>query len=247
MLSAGPFGWSLGMPESIFRGFPDFLLHFDRLMPFYLLFFLAGWWLHREHEALPRLSRQWLADLLAGLIAFSAANWLDHAYSHRPDLSHVGLLHGVASALYGLATALTSFGFVGVFQRYLDRPSPTWRYLADTALWVYLVHQPLVVIGLAWLAPYHLPWWLVAVAVFLFAVPASLLLYEACVRPTILVRFSARPAHVHREPTMPCGKDRCRQRSREIGRRMRSPDQLSAGPRDRSYWRSSARPDGKTA
>ncbi|MGC8490001.1 MAG: hypothetical protein ACP5QO_17520, partial [Clostridia bacterium] len=38
MLAPGPFGWSLGLSPSIFRGFPDFLGHLDREMVFYFLF-----------------------------------------------------------------------------------------------------------------------------------------------------------------------------------------------------------------
>ena len=51
-------------------------------------------------------------------------------------------------------------------------------YLADTALWVYLIHQPFVLIGLAWLAPYQMPWWALTAAVSeVFSVAGSLLLY----------------------------------------------------------------------
>jgi hypothetical protein len=105
--------------------------------------------------------------------------------------------------LYCIASAATGFAFLGFFQKYLDRPSPTWRYLADTALWVYLVHQPLVIVGLYWLAPYRLPWWALTAGVTLFAAAAALLLYEAVVRPTFLVRLfgpaGAAPARAYAE------------------------------------------------
>jgi hypothetical protein len=172
MTTSGPFGWSLGLPASVFRGFPDFLLHFDREMIFYFLFFMAGWWLHRERRSLPSLSRAWLADLILGVAAFAAATWLSDAYSGRAAAPYHAL-----------------FAFLGFFQRYLDRPSAAGRYLADTALWVYLVHQPFVLVGLAWLVPYRLPWWLLTAGVSASAVAASLLLFEAVVRPTFLVRL----------------------------------------------------------
>jgi hypothetical protein len=92
MRTAGPFGWSLGMPESIFRGFPDFLLHLDAIMPFYFLFFLAGWWLHREREALPSLARGWVPYLLMGTLAFAAATWLSDTYARQTSLPHYWLV-----------------------------------------------------------------------------------------------------------------------------------------------------------
>jgi surface polysaccharide O-acyltransferase-like enzyme len=187
MQTSGPFGWSLGMPESIFLGFPDFLLSFDVVMPFYFLFFLAGWWLHREREALPSVARGWPAYLIVGTIAFVAATWLSDTYARRADLPHYALLRWGGYTLYCVASAATGFAFLGFFQKHLDKPSPTWRYLADTALWVYLVHQPLVIVGLYWLAAYRFPWWAQMVTVPLFASAVALLLYEAVVQPTFLV------------------------------------------------------------
>ena len=187
MLTSGPFGWSLGLSPSIFRGFPDFLLHLDREMAFYFVFFLWGWWLHRDREALPALGRAWLPSLLLGLIAFVASTALADAYSRRPDVSGYAMIRAGGYALYGLAAALTSVAFLGLFLRYLDRPSRTWRYLADTALWVYLIHQPLVIIGLALVRPMHLYWWAEAAAVSTLSAAAALLLYEVVVRPTPLV------------------------------------------------------------
>ena len=156
MLTAGPFGWSLGLSPSIFRGFPDFLLHLDREMAFYFVFFLWGWWLHREREALPALRRAWLPSMLLGMIAFAASTILADAYARRPDVPGYALIRAGGYTLYALGSALTSAAFLGAFLRHLDRPSRTCRYLADTALWVYLIHQPLVVVGLALLGPLHL-------------------------------------------------------------------------------------------
>jgi len=189
MLTSGPFGWSLGMPASIFRGFPDFLLHLDAVMPFYFLFFLAGWWLHCEREALPSLARGWLPYLLLGTLAFAASTWLSDTYARRTGLPHYALLRWGGYTLYCVASAATGFALLGFFQKYFDKPSSTWRYLADTALWVYMVHQPLVIVGLYWLAPYRSPWWAQMVGVTLFASAAALLLYEAVVRPTFLIHL----------------------------------------------------------
>jgi peptidoglycan/LPS O-acetylase OafA/YrhL len=36
-------------------------------------------------------------------------------------------------------------GFIGLFMRYTDRPSRTWRYIADSSYWIYMVHHLVVV------------------------------------------------------------------------------------------------------
>ncbi len=189
LLTSSPFGWFLGLAPTIFRGFPDILLHFDPDMVFYFVYFLAGWLLHREREVLPSLSRAWLPDLLLGLVAFAAATALSGAYNGQTDAPYYGLIRTGAYALYCLASASASFAFLGVFLRYLDQPSRVWRYLADTALWVYLIHQPLVLLGLALVKPLQLPWWALAVVVSTLSTGAALVLYELIVRPTPLVRL----------------------------------------------------------
>jgi glucans biosynthesis protein C len=126
----------------------------------------------------------------------------DH-YSRRSDAPGYALIHMCGSALYCLGSAWTISAFMGLFLRYLDRPSRTWRYLADTALWVYLIHQPLVIIGLAMFRPLHLTWWAQTATVSIIDVAAALLLYEAIVRPTPLVRLFG-PA----SPRRPAGASR---------------------------------------
>jgi hypothetical protein len=197
LLVSGMMGWYLGLPGSIFRAFPDFLLHLDPDMAFYFIFFLAGWWLHREREALPSVARYWLLDLLVGLIAFAAAMWLGDSYSRRASVPHYQLVRCAGYALYSLSSAFTGFAFLGFFQKYLEHRTAAGRYLADTALWVYLVHQPFVIVGLACLVSYRLPWWALTALVSVFAVACSLLLYEAVVRPTPLV-YLVGPASARR-------------------------------------------------
>ena len=189
ILMPGMFGWSLGLCPAIFRGFPDFLLHIDPDMGFYFLFFLAGWWLFSVRQELPRLSDTWILNAVVGFAAFVAATLLSATYSPQPDLPYYGLIRMTGCLLYCVGSAATSFAFLGVFMRFLDRPIFAWRYLADTALWVYLIHQPLVLIGLAIVRPWNFVWWLQMAVVSLLAVVAALAMYELLVRPTMLVRL----------------------------------------------------------
>ena len=52
MMVPGGFGWSLGLATGIFRGVPEFLYHAEPDMPFYLAYFLTGWWLYSLHGGL---------------------------------------------------------------------------------------------------------------------------------------------------------------------------------------------------
>jgi len=188
--TAGPFGWGLGLAPAIFRGFPDFLWRFDADMAFYAMDFVAGWWFFHQRAGLPALARWWLLNLAVGIAAFATAAWL-RPERGPPDPGTVPRSDSVrlmGLALYSLGSAFTAVGFIGVFQRFLNRPTRTGRYLADTALWVYLAHQPLVIVGLAIVGPLGLPWWARTVLVSFGAVIVGLLLFEAIVRPTPLMR-----------------------------------------------------------
>lgn len=200
------FGWSLGLCPAIFRGFPDFLLHVDPDLGFYFLFFLAGWWLFGLRDDLSRLSETWLLNALVGCVAFVAATLLSAAYSPQSELPYYGLIRATGCLLYCVGSAATSFAFLGVFMRFLDRPISAWRYLADTALWVYLIHQPLVLIGLALVRPWNLAWWLQMAVVSLLSVAAALAMYELLVRPTPLVRLfgPAKPRGSRTAAGTPC-------------------------------------------
>ena len=53
--------------------------------------------------------------------------------------------HVLAIVCLALAVWLLVRGFLGLFLRYLERPSAGWRYVADASYWMYLVHLPLAV------------------------------------------------------------------------------------------------------
>jgi len=51
----------------------------------------------------------------------------------------------LVTAVNALMIWFLFFGLVGVLQRYLERPIPAVRYVADASYWFYLIHYPLVV------------------------------------------------------------------------------------------------------
>lgn len=189
MFGFSPFGWGLGLPGAIFRAFPDFLLHLDLEMAFFYLYFITGWWLHRERAALPDLARNWSWALGVGLAAFVATTWLSGRYGGMGGGGANPAVRAAGYGLYSVGAAFFAFAFLGFFQTHLNRPSPTWRYLADTALWVYLIHQPIVLAWLAAFKPLGLPWWAQTPAVAFLSAVVALLMYEAFIRPTPLVHI----------------------------------------------------------
>ena len=191
--------WFLGLAPAIFQTFPDFLIQYDVDQLFYFVSFAAGWWLHRQRAALPSLAEGWLTNAVVGLTAYGVAVGLQARYGGGPSSTgDPGIVRPVAVAVYCLGSACTCFAFLGVFLRFLDFPSRAWRYLADSALWVYLAHPPLVLLGLAACRSLSLPWWASTAAVSAASIAASLLLYEGLVRPTLLAGLFgpsvARPA-----------------------------------------------------
>ena len=65
--------------------------------------------------------------------------------------------HGAGMVLLAVSMWLFVLGFLGLFRRWLDAPSPGWRYLSDASYWMYLVHLPLTVALPPLLAGWHAP------------------------------------------------------------------------------------------
>ncbi len=181
-----PFGWSLGMAAGIGRAFPDFLWHFELDMPYYFIFFLSGWWLHRVKELLPAVASGWWINFAIGFAAYWAAGTLSRTYGNQTSSPNYSMIRLVGYSLYAIGSAYTAWAFLGAFQQFANRSSVVVRYFADTAFWVYLLHQALLFPFLAWLSPFKLSWWINGGLASLMTIAASLLLYESFIRPTPL-------------------------------------------------------------
>ena len=56
-----------------------------------------------------------------------------------------------------LAKWFLVYGFLGLFLRYMENPSPSWRYLSDASYWMYIVHPPMAMTLPALLADWPVP------------------------------------------------------------------------------------------
>ena len=181
------FGWGLGFATGIGGQFPDFLFRGQRDWPFYFAYFMTGWWLIASTDLLPVVGRSWLPILMSGIAVYVAAQWFAARYSRQTQSPGYELLRFIGFGLLAVAAAYTTWGFVGLFQRHLDRPSRLGRYFADSALWIYLVHQDIlgpVIRGIRPLELGAVPGGLLA-SILTIGIAAGL--YELIIRPTPLI------------------------------------------------------------
>ena len=64
----------------------------------------------------------------------------------------------VYMVLYCFVGWLLTLGFLGLFRRYFSHPHAMWRYLADSAYWLYIVHLPLLYVLEIPMATWQAPW-----------------------------------------------------------------------------------------
>jgi glucan biosynthesis protein C len=182
----GFMGWSLANPHGFLGTFPDFMLQYYPDQPFYLLYFLAGWWLFRMNDGLADISRFWLWNLTIGILGFAVARYLSTQYSFQTTHPWYQWLRTGTFFCYSLAAAHSAAGFIGLFQRFLDRPSRLGKYFADTALWIYLIHLPMIPYLIWWAQPSSGPWWVASLGGMIVITMAALVVFELIIRPTPL-------------------------------------------------------------
>jgi glucans biosynthesis protein C len=141
------------------------------------LFFAFGWYMHRAQEELLALyaRRAWL-NTGAGALFFGAWMVLAERMTAPAALAYA----------YNCAAWLWCFALIGLFMRYVGRPSRVLRYAAESSYWVYLIHM-LGVIGFGALI-YPLDWGVAAKIALNVALTtaAGLLTYQLLVRHTPL-------------------------------------------------------------
>lgn len=114
-----------------------------RLLAVYGVFFVFGWLEHGRGD-FGHLRDGYLARLGGGL--FFHTLYLAIVVPHFGMApAEAPIAHGAGMILLAVSMWLFVLGFLGLFRRWLDAPSPAWRYLSDASYWMYLVHLPLTV------------------------------------------------------------------------------------------------------
>ena len=165
-----------------------------RLLALYGLFFGFGWMVLRRRETLDGFRRPAWGFLAAGILCF-------FVYRHFLDLGCTlvsertcmgadggsrGEHHLRAVVFLALSMWLMAYSLIGLFLRYLDKPSARWRYMADASYWIYIVHVPFVMLLPLVLATVPLPGIVKLVLVSVTAIALILVIYRYFVRPTFI-------------------------------------------------------------
>lgn len=175
------------------------------VLAYYALFFALGATL-RAHGGLVvdagRNAWRWTACALAATLP-AALLFTFHNSVHGSQ----PLVHGSGLLIYAVATWTSLIALVGLAHRYLGRPRPALRYMADSSYWIYLSHMPAMVLLLGLISVTALgtgPQFLLLTA---GSLAFSLLTYPVLVRYTAIGRIlngpRERPRRRLEAPTRP--------------------------------------------
>ena len=153
-----------------------------RLFAYYGAFFAFGCVLFSRRGVLNSFGAgAWLNLMLAivalGALRLAVAKW-------STDEANIEAWTALGRAATALAICGLLFSSVGLLQRYLNRPLPVMRYVADASYWCYLIHLPLVVWMPGLLVKQDWPSELKFGVVLIAALTICLLTYELFVRWT---------------------------------------------------------------
>ena len=148
-------------------------------------FFTFGWLLHRQPELMGSFARLSFGRFALGIIGIGGSLILS---AYQTNLGHpqIGLIRGGFVLSYAFMMWSLVGLIIGLFKRFLDKPSKVVRYVADSSYWLYLVHLPIVVLLQIAFAELPLHWSLKLIAISLLTVGISLVLYDLFVRSTFI-------------------------------------------------------------
>jgi peptidoglycan/LPS O-acetylase OafA/YrhL len=148
-------------------------------------FFVLGWLLNRQRDAMASFTRITPQRCLLAALGIASILLLGDI-ERDPGHPHFQLAHGTYAV--GYATTMWSLVLLtlGAFRKFCSRPNAVIRYVADSSYWMYLVHLPIVVWLQVAVAELPLPWWLKLTLITLVTVALGLLTYDLVVRSTWL-------------------------------------------------------------
>ncbi len=148
-------------------------------------FFVFGWLMHRQSNLIQAFSKLAWHKVLIAFVAIVAAVALS-AYESQPGHPQALYLKWAFKFSYAVMMWSLVSITIGLFRRFLDRPSKGVRYLADASYWLYLLHLPVVVWLQIAFAEVALHWSLKLLLISGITIGLSLLLYDLLVRSTFV-------------------------------------------------------------
>jgi glucan biosynthesis protein C len=109
---------------------------------YYCFFFILGFILEGHRELFGSFNKIYRPFLLAGSLLSVLTLYIVNTYGETlPPMSSPII---VLKFIFAGQTMLLVIGFIGLFNDVFREPSAFWKYIADAAYWVYLVHMPVV-------------------------------------------------------------------------------------------------------
>jgi len=109
---------------------------------YYCFFFVLGFLLEGHRELFGSFNGVYRPFLLAGSLLSVLTLYIVNVYGETlPPMSSPIIL---LKFMFALQTMLLVIGFIGLFNAVFREPSAFWKYIADAAYWVYLIHMPVV-------------------------------------------------------------------------------------------------------
>ena len=147
------------------------------------VFFIFGWFVYARRETLDGFKQRAWANLVLGMLLHAIYLYLFH---RGYGVAGAEREHLLGVACLGLSVWCLIYGFVGLFLRYLETPSATWRYISDASYWIYIIHLPITVALPPLLAGFALPSGVKFSLVLSATAAISLLTYHYWVRATFI-------------------------------------------------------------
>jgi glucan biosynthesis protein C len=162
------------------------------VLAYYALFFGLGATLYARRELVTAAGRnawRWGACALVATLPAALLFTLHNSGSHSSQPA----VHGAALLIYAIATWTSLIALVGFAERYLNRPRPALRYMADSSYWIYLSHMPAMVLLVALIGGTALGTAPQFVLITAGSLAFSLLTYPLFVRYTVIGRVLSGP------------------------------------------------------
>lgn len=156
-----------------------------RVVGYYGLFFVAGWWLHRRRLWLGELSR-FLKMSFGVAVVTLLVHWSLLSAALKPEHPHYTGLKVVSLSCAALYAWLMTFAVTGWFLRFAGQHRPWVRYLADASYWCYLLHLVPVMWLQIVLGQWRVNGWLKFALMNVVTMVFLLVSYHWCVRFTFI-------------------------------------------------------------
>jgi len=151
----------------------------------YGIFFLYGWILYNCYELLDVFCQRAWPHFYIGI--FFTGLYCAFLIFEPVNNKHWAHITGIAIGSIGIWALI--YGLLGLFCRYLNKPSPLVRYFSDASYWMYLIHVPIIIFIAGTILPYSLHPVLKFLVVYIITNLICVITYDLFVRSSFIGAF----------------------------------------------------------